>query len=1200
VTAAPGAAGSHPRPTLAEVEAAFLALADLPPVERRAAVARLGDANPLLMAEVAALLASHDAPDSLLDSKVAPGRSLLSGVGVIPLPDHEPTLPPDRTIGGYTVLGILGSGGMGVVYLAEQDRPRRTVALKVLRAGLTSERLRRRFEYEAEILGRLHHPGIAQIFQAGTAQTPSGPCPFLAMELVDGKPLTAFATARGLSTRDRLALLARVADAVQHAHQNGIIHRDLKPANILVADLHTQPASATPATIADSRVPSPRTDPPRTSVHADGPVAAYAPKVLDFGVARALATGNASNPAASLHTGVGQLIGTLPYMSPEQVAGNPDDVDTRSDVYALGVVAYELLTGRLPHDVAGAPLPDAARAIRDDTPARLSSIDKTLRGDVEVIVAKAMEKDRARRYQSASDFAQDIRRWLAGEPIAARQSSALYVLARQMRRYKRLVAAAALALLALGVFAVYAFVQAAEQNRLALAATAAAKSAAAARLEAETQRALAAAAAKEAQRQLTISNLERGRMLAESGSLQAAEAMLWPEHLRTLDSRRSFYALWELYSRQPCEANLADHKGQIYAIKLSPDADLALSTGDDPGAMLWDTRRYEPIGTLGDPAARYRGAEVFRLDGALVAALGADDGSILLLNLPAGDVRATIRTAGPLTPLVRTLAVSPDADFLAAGFQDGFIALFDTRTGALVDERLVHSRPVYGLAFTPDGQTLYSTGADRRARALSLDPGTRLDARLTIALPDSAIFVATSPDGSTILIGGEDRAFRLFSPGRAEPDAVVEIPNGTLRGVAFSPDGQTLWTGGWWSLIEWDLATRTPRRTFALPRENNGLAISPADPHRLFSAQLGAVRVFDVAKEPGRTRLPPAPGRTVARFSPAGTLVTGEGDGRVLEIDPESGSTLRTLTRHTGRVRALAFSHDGTTLASVGNDGDLRIVTLPTGVEHGPHPGYKAVSNDAVHFHPLRPNLLAAPALRFGFVVASVPDGRVLLRIPSDGFEPICIRFSNDGAILATTTRRDVVTLYDAATGERLRELRPAGRTPWTLAFTHDNRTLLAGTWSQAVEAWDVATGTPLPALTGHRGLVSGLAFRPGEPIILAGCGSDGTIRLWDLSEDSPTPVLNIGGFDDQPLWSLSFHGKGRRLAATDVKGQTVIWDLRHFNRHIGGNMPAQIERHRAALGSALDPSAALEQRRLLLNRGRDGTHDGRPPGTPP
>jgi serine/threonine protein kinase len=362
-------------------------------------------------------------------------------------------------IGPYEVLDVLGEGGMGVVYLARREHPRRTVALKVIRPGVVSPSVLRRFEHEAQVLALLQHPGIAQIFEAGTAEVVGvdgtrggGPQPFFAMELVRGCSLLEHVQKAGLSVRERLELFALVCDAVAHAHQKGIIHRDLKPANILVAEGTGDWAPGTGARAEGSgdRAPGTGDGGIRSPVPgAQCPVPL--PKILDFGVARVT---DADLQVTTMQTDAAQLIGTLAYMSPEQASGDPGGrgLDTRSDVYALGVILYELLTDRPPYDLRGKTIPEAARIIRETEPARPSTVRALLRGDVETIVAKALEKDKDRRYQSAAELAADIRRYLADEPIAARPASALYHLRTFARRNRALVwgVAAAGVLLVLG------------------------------------------------------------------------------------------------------------------------------------------------------------------------------------------------------------------------------------------------------------------------------------------------------------------------------------------------------------------------------------------------------------------------------------------------------------------------------------------------------------------------------------------------------------------------------------------------------------------------------------------------------------------------------------------------------------------------------------------------------------------------------
>ena len=322
------------------------------------------------------------------------GQPTMTFASTASSPAGAPGQPTPQTIARYRIVRLLGEGGMGAVYEAEQEHPRRTVALKVIKAGTASPALLRRFEQEAEALGRLQHPGIAQIYEAGTADTGFGPQPYFAMEFIRGLSLQDYAEAHHLSVRERLEIMEEICEAVHHAHQRGLIHRDLKPGNILV-DQSGQP------------------------------------KILDFGVVRV----TDRDAHATSQTDVGQLIGTLAYMSPEQVLADPLELDTRSDVYALGVILYELLAGKLPYNI-GNKLHEALQAIREQDPARLSSVNDAYRGDIETIVAKALEKDKTRRYGSAAELALDIRRYLTDEPIVARPASISYQLRKFARRHK--------------------------------------------------------------------------------------------------------------------------------------------------------------------------------------------------------------------------------------------------------------------------------------------------------------------------------------------------------------------------------------------------------------------------------------------------------------------------------------------------------------------------------------------------------------------------------------------------------------------------------------------------------------------------------------------------------------------------------------------------------------------------------------------
>ncbi len=396
-------------------EAVFQSACDLPAAERGPFVRKACGGDPLLESEVRSLLDHWES---------APADFLAQPVHDLPAPPAESA--PIR-IGSYRVVKLIGRGGMGVVYEATQESPRRSVAIKLIQRPFPSAAARSRFRREAELLGRLTHPGIVRVFEAGEARVqgadgPLGSMPFLAMELVRG---TAWRTYFDLAltgkadseraarlvadVRRRVEFLAQLCETVAYAHQKGVIHRDLKPSNVLIDE-------------------------------------SGAPHVLDFGVGRALEAGADTITAV---TEAGQLVGTLNYMSPEQIAGDPHAADTRSDVYALGVMAFELLTGRVPIDTAGMSLPQAIRALGENDAAPAAALNPALRGDLDAILGRALERDPRRRYGSAAELAEDLRRYLRDEPVQARPVSGTEQLLRLARRNRPWVVALSVALMAL-------------------------------------------------------------------------------------------------------------------------------------------------------------------------------------------------------------------------------------------------------------------------------------------------------------------------------------------------------------------------------------------------------------------------------------------------------------------------------------------------------------------------------------------------------------------------------------------------------------------------------------------------------------------------------------------------------------------------------------------------------------------------------
>lgn len=312
-----------------------------------------------------------------------------------------PVLSTSPRIGEFAIVRTLASGGMGTVYEARQENPPRSVALKVLKANAISPTNMRRFQAECQILGKLRHPALATVYAAGVHQDgPNGaPVPYFAMELIPhARPITLYAADRGLELERRLRLFLHVCEGVQHGHRQGVVHRDLKPANVLVDD-------------------------------------AGWPKIIDFGIAKT----TDADVAATTSTDVGQVLGTLQYMSPEQCQGDPLLLDARADVYALGVILYELVCNQVPYRVAGMPVHQAMHVVTSELPPRPSSVSRALKGDLDALIMKALEKDPARRYQSVQDLADDLRRYLAGQPVLAQGGGALGRAWRAMMRRRELL-----------------------------------------------------------------------------------------------------------------------------------------------------------------------------------------------------------------------------------------------------------------------------------------------------------------------------------------------------------------------------------------------------------------------------------------------------------------------------------------------------------------------------------------------------------------------------------------------------------------------------------------------------------------------------------------------------------------------------------------------------------------------------------------
>jgi WD40 repeat protein len=1005
---------------------------------------------------------------------------------------------------------------MGVIYRARQLDLNRVVALKTVRAGVAANATTlARLRAEASAVARLQHPNIVQIYEVGEYASQ----PYLALEFVAGGSLRDHLDGTPRPAREAAGLVEVVARAMDVAHARGIVHRDLKPANILLDWGLATPVGSESETAPPARPPSPA---PSALDHA-------VPKITDFGLAKWLDAAQEAEPL----TETGEVVGTPSYMAPEQARASAAAVGPPADVYALGAVLYELLTGRAPF-AAQTPFETLLRVVHEE-PVSVTRLCPWVPRDLATVTMKCLEKEPARRYAGALQLAEDLRRFRADEPVAACPPSAWYRGGKFVRRHTGLVIGlgGTLAAMLLGtvVSVLFAVGEAGERRQADAHAR-----------RADSQALGAQASLYAARMNLAQAYWQDGRLRRVLDLLEACG----PKRPDARDLRGwEWHHQWRL-----CHDELriiGEHTDEFVSVAFSPDGTRLAAASADGTAHVWD------MASGGSRVLRghHRGIScvAFSPDGARLATASADH-SIKVWNVADGRMLYPIN--GHILK-VEAVAFSPDGRWLASTSWDQTVRVWDAATGRPRHVLPGYPRQVRGVAFSPDGRWLASGASDCTIQIWDRaheQPVHRLRGHA-----EDVVGLAFSPDGRWLASASYDRTVRLW-------DVATGRERHTLRGhanwvynVAFSPDGRLLASAGWDGTVKvWDVASGRDLRTIRGHTSRvHGVAFSADGAHLATASADHTLKLWDAA---GGVEFRAFRGITTqveaVAFSRDGQRLASASRNAVTVWDAAAGVVQVTLHGHTEGVRAVAFSPDGTRLASAGADGTVRLWGLPGDREVQILRGHRGPVQ-AVAFSPDGERLASAGADQV-VRLWEAGTGRELAALAGHAGNIVAVAFCPDGQWLATAGREDdlhnEIRLWDVKDGHVLRTLRDDVGGVRALAVSPDGRWLATATGvfeeHGEIQLWDVADGRVVRTLRGHSHLITGLAFSP-DGGRLASAGQDQVVKLWDPA--SGQELRSLAG--QSGFLCVAFSPDGTRLATGSQDNSVThestlkLWDSR-------------------------------------------------------